>query len=42
MITARTSIIETPLIVWVSENHSVRPWMKVPIPSVTISEWMRK
>ena len=32
MITARTSLTDTPLIVSVSENQSVRPWMKVPMP----------
>ena len=31
-----------PLIVIESLSHSITPWRNVPMPSVTISEWMRK
>ena len=37
-----TSVEEMPLIVIESPIHRVMPCRNVPMPSVTMSEWMRK
>ncbi len=41
-ITAFIRLGEMPLIVMESLIHRVKPCRKVPVPSVTMSEWMRK